>query len=154
MRAALLCPVPVLLLTAGCSHPAVDSPTTGQVYRAVWTVRDAANNQHLIGVTSPPVRVGGGELRVRTDSQRATEERPAFPEFLARLTPMRRSTQIEVVTRVTVLEARRNKKGKLKVHKRFIGALLPMRPGEKLGVSGPGDPIAVEVELSGGGAGK
>ena len=67
---------------------------------------------------------------------------------------MRRSTQIEVVTRVTVLEARRNKKGKLKLHKRFIGALLPMRPGETLGVSGPGEPIAVEVELSGGGTSK
>ena len=152
MRAALLCLVPVLLLAAGCAHPTVDSPTTGRAYRAVWTVRRADNNQHLIGVTSPPVRVGGGELRVRTDSQRATEDRPAFPEFLVRLSPMRRSTQIEVVTRVTVLEARRTKKGKLKVHKRFIGALLPMRPGETLGVSGPGDPIAVEVELSSTGA--
>ena len=154
MRAALLCLVPVLLLAAGCSHPADDSPTNGRVYRAVWTVRRADNNQHLIGVTSPPVRVGGGELRVKTASQRAEEDRPAFPEFLARLSPMRRSTQIELVTRVTVLEARRNKKGKLKVHKRFIGALLPIRPGEKLGVSGPGDPLAVEVELSGGGAAK
>ncbi len=153
MRTALLCLAPVLWLTAGCSsHPTVNAPTVGRAYRATWTVRRAADNQGLLGVTSPLVRVGGGELRVRTDSRRATEQRPAFPEFLVKFSPMRRSTQIEVKTRVTVLEAHRTKKGKLKVNKRYIGALLPMRPGEKLGVSGPGDPIAVEVELDGGGA--
>ncbi len=147
MRAALLYLVPVLMLAAGCARPAAQGPTSGQTYRAVWTVRNAADNKLLAGVTSPPVRVGGGELRVRTESQRAGDNRPAFPEFLARLSPIRRSTQIELVTRVTVLDAVRNKKGKLKVHKRFIGALLPIRPGEKLGVNGPGDPITVEVEL-------
>ncbi len=147
MRATILCLVPVLLLAAGCAHPDAKGPTSGQTYRAVWTVRRAADNKPLAGVTSPPVRVGGGELRVRTDSQRAEDNRPAFPEFLARLSPIRRSAQIELVTRVTVLDAVRNKKGKLKVHKRFIGALLPIRPGEKLGVSGPGDPVVVEVEL-------
>ncbi len=51
------------------------------------------------------------------------------------------------MTHVSVLEAERNKKGKLKVHKRFIGALLPIRPGETLLVSGPADPITVEVRL-------
>ena len=152
MRITLLCFVPVLLLAAGCAHPTVNAPTTGKTYRAVWTVRRAADNKPLANVSSPPVRVGGGELRVKTDSQRAEEGRLAFPEFLARLSPMRRSTEIELVTRVTLLEAHRNKKGKLKVSKRFIGALLPIRPGEKLGVSGPGDPLAVEVELSGGDA--
>ena len=149
MRAVLPCFVPVLLLAAGCAHPAVNSPTTGQVHRVTWTVRRAADNRLSAGVTSPPVRVGGKELRVKTDSQRPDVDRPAFPEFLARLSPIRRSTEIGLVTRVTVLEAHRNKKGKLKVNKRFIGALLPIRPGEKLGVSGPGDPFAVEVELDG-----
>ncbi|MBE7211492.1 MAG: hypothetical protein INR65_10785 [Gluconacetobacter diazotrophicus] len=155
MRTALLCLLPVLLLAAGCSsHPSVNAPTVGRAYRVTWTVRRAADNQSLAGVASPPVRVGGGELRVRTGSQRAAENRPAFPEFLVKLSPMRRSTQIELKTRVTVLEARRTKKGKLKVSKRYIGALLPMRPGEKLGVNGPGDPLAVEVELGGGGTTK
>ncbi len=151
MRAALLCLAPVLWLAAGCAHPA-NGPTEGQVHRVTWTVRRADNNQPLAGVTSPPVRVGGGRLAVKTDSRLATEDRPAFPEFVVRLSPIRRSTQIELVTRVAVLETHRNKKGKLKVNKRYIGGLLPMRPGEKLGVSGPGDPIAVEVELDGGGA--
>ena len=153
MRAALLCLVPVLLLTAGCaSRPAVNAPTVGRAYRGTWDVRRAGDNRHFVGAASPPVRVGGGELRVKTDSQHATVDRPAFPEFLVKLSPIRRSTQIELKTRVTVLEAHRTKKGKLKVNKRYIGALLPMRPGEKLGVSGPGDPVAVEVELGGGGA--
>ena len=149
MRAPFFCLVPVLVLAAGCAHPTVNSPTTGQVHRVTWTVRRAAYNRLLAGVTSPPVRVGSKELRVETGQQRADVDRPAFPEFRMKLSPMRRSTQIEVVTHATVLEAHRNKKGKLKVDKRFIGALLPMRPGEKLGVSGPGDPIAVEVELDG-----
>ncbi len=147
MRAVFLCLVPVLLLAGGCAGPASKTPVSRESYRAVWTVRRAAGNATLAGVTSPPVRVGGGPLRVRTDSQRPEENRPAFPEFVARLSPMPRSTQIELVTSVAVLEAVRNKKGKLKVHKRFIGGLLPIRPGEKLGVSGPGDPILVEVEL-------
>lgn len=147
MRAAFPCFVTVLLFAAGCAGPAAKTPVSRETYRAVWTVRRAADNTSLAGVTSPPVRVNGGELRVRTDSQRAEENRPAFPEFLAKLSSIRRSTQIELVTRVVVFEATRNKKGKLKVHKRFIGGLLPIRPGEKLGVSGPGDPIAVEVEL-------
>ena len=147
MRAAFLCFVPVLLLAVGCAGPDPRIPVSRETYRAVWIVRRAADNTSLAGVTSPPIHVGGGELRVRTDSQRAEENRPAFPEFLAKLSPIRQSTQIELVTRVAVLEASRNKKGKRKVHNRFIGGLLPIRPGEKLGVSGPGDPITVEVEL-------
>ena len=147
MRAAFLCLMPVLLFAAGCAGPAAKAPVSRESYRAVWTVRRAADNKVLAGVTSPPIHVNGGEFRVRTDSQRAEENRPAFPEFLAKLTTIRQSTQIELATRVAVLEASRNKKGKLKIHKRFIGGLLPIRPGEKLGVSGPGDAFAVEVEL-------
>ena len=135
MRTAFLCLVPVLLLAAGCAGPAAKTPVSRETYRAVWSVRRAADNTPLASVTSPPVRVG------------AEENRPAFPEFLARLSPIRRSAQIELVTRVAVLEATRNKKGKLKIRKRFIGGLLPIRPGEKLGVNGPGDPMVVEVEL-------
>ena len=41
----------------------------------------------------------------------------------------------------------RNKKGKLKVTKRFIGALVPTRVGESQIVSVEGDPIRVEARL-------
>ena len=147
MRVFLPALLPLVLAAAGCAGPAAQTPAGGASYRVVWTVRRAADNASLAGVVSPPVRVGGGELRVRTDSQRAEENRPAFPEFLARLSPTTQRGVIELVTRASVLEADRNKKGKLKVHKRFIGGLLPIRPGETLGVSGPADPLTVQVRL-------
>ena len=53
----------------------------------------------------------------------------------------------ELVTRVSVREAIRNKKGKLKFSKRFIGALVSARPGETQVVSAEGDPIQVEARL-------
>ena len=134
------------LLAAGCAGPGARAPADGASYRVVWNARRAADNAPLAGVVSPPVRVGR-EIAVRTDSQRAKEDRPAFPEFRARLTATDQRGVVELVTRASVLEATRNRKGKLKVHKRFIGALLPIRPGETLGVSGPGDPIVVEVRL-------
>ena len=49
--------------------------------------------------------------------------------------------------RVSVREAIRNKKGKLKVNNRFIGALVPTRLGENQTVSVEGDPIHVEARL-------
>ena len=147
VRAVLPGVMSVLCLAAGCAGPTANAPASRESYRVVWTVRRAADNRSLAHVTSPPVRLDGGELRVRTDLQRAEENRPALPEFLAKVSSMRGSARVELITRATVLDAERNKKGKIKVHKRFIGALLPIRPGEKLGVNGPGDPLVVEVEL-------
>ena len=138
------------LLAAGCAtKPSV--PANAPSYRVTWTVRRASDNAPLAGVTSPPVRVGAGELRVRTDSREPSENRPAFPEFCARLSPNRGDRRLtELVTRVLVREEYRTKKGKRKVNQRIIGALLPIRPGETLGVNGPGDPVVVEVRLGDG----
>lgn len=138
------------LLAAGCAtKPA--APANAPSYRVTWTVRRASDNAPLAGVTSPPVRVGGGEVRVRTDSREPSENRPAFPEFRARLSPNRGDRRLtELVTRVFVREEYRTKKGKRKVSRRVIGALLPIRPGEALGVNGPGDPLVVEVRLGSG----
>ncbi len=138
------------LPAAGCAtKPA--TPANAPGYRVTWTVRRASDNVSLAGVTSPPVRVGGGEVRVRTDSREPSENRPAFPEFRARLSPNRGGRRLtELVTRVFVREEYRTKKGKRKVSRRVIGALLPIRPGETLGVNGPGDPLVVEVRLGDG----
>ncbi len=137
-------------LAVGCaSRPS--APANAPSHRVTWTVRRASDNAPLANVTSPPVRVGGGELRVRTDSREPSENRPAFPEFRARLSPNRGDRRLtELVTRVFVREEYHTKKGKRKVSRRIIGALLPMRPGETLGVNGPGDPVVVEVRLGSG----
>ena len=146
MRAALFCfVVPVVLLAVGCAGPA-PTPANAAPYRVVWHAKRAADNTPLVAVTSPVLRVGGSAT-VRTDSQTPGENRPAFPEFTARLSPTNQPGRVELVTRASLHEVARNKKGKLKKSKRYIGALLPIRPGETLGVNGPGDPIVVEVRL-------
>ena len=119
----------------------------GGVYRVTWSVFRASDNLPLASVSSRPFGVGAS-ADVRTDSTEPTEERPAFPQFTARLSPngLRPGT-LELVTRVYLREAFRTKKGKLKQSKRVIGGLLPMRGGETQGLAGPGDPLRVDVHL-------
>ena len=133
------------LFAAGCAGPT--APANAPSYRVTWKARRASDNVPLASVTSPPVRVGAGEVRVPTDSREPAENRPAFPEFRARLSPLRGGRQVELVTRASVREEFHTKKGKRKVSKRFIGALLPIRPGETLGVNGPGDPVVIDVRI-------
>ena len=144
--------VSLLLSAAGCAG--TSAPRNASSYRVTWSVRRASDNASLASVVSPPVRVGAGETRVRTDRREPSENRPAFPEFRARLEPIRRDRRpYELVTRVLVREEFRTKKGKRKISQRIIGALLPIRPGETLGVNGPGDPLVVEVRIGSGDSG-
>ena len=153
-RSAVAVSLSLLLSAAGCAGPSATPRANAPAYRVVWHARRAADKLPLAGVVSPPVRVGAGEVRVRTDQREPSENRPAFPEFRARLEPMRGGHGlVELVTRASVREEYRTKKGKRKVSKRYIGALLPIRPGETLGVNGPGDPVTVEVRIESGGSG-
>ena len=145
MRAVLLCCVPAFLFAAGCAGPTV-APANAARYRVVWIAKRAADNTPLVGVTSPVVRVDGS-VTVRTDSQKEAENRPAFPVFVARLSRSNRAGLVELVTRASLREVTLGKKGKLKRSKRYIGGLLPIRPGETLGVNGPGDPVVLSVRL-------
>ena len=142
----------LLLSAAGCAGRT--APRNAPSYRVTWDVRRASDQAPLAHVVSPPVRVGAGETRVRTDQREPSENRPAFPEFRARLEPIRSDRRpYELVTRALVREEFRTKKGKRKVSRRVIGALLPIRLGETLGVNGPGDPVVVKVHIGSGDSG-
>ena len=96
--------VSLLLSAAGCAG--TSAPRNASSYRVTWSVRRASDNASLASVVSPPVRVGAGETRVRTDRREPSENRPAFPELRARLEPIRRDRRpYELVTRVLVREA-------------------------------------------------
>ena len=95
---------------------------------------------------SVPVSLGG-QGKVETASKTPTENQPALQEFIARLKRLKQPGVYELVTRATVREAIRNKKGKLRVNKRYLGALVPTRLGETQVVSADGDPIHLEARL-------
>ncbi len=61
------------LLATGCAGPSARTPANAASYRVIWDARRPAEKTALAAVASPPVRVGAGEIRVRTDSQRAEE---------------------------------------------------------------------------------
>ena len=132
----------VLAVSACASERA---PSSRATYRVVWTATRTSDHAALI---SASVAVGaGGSATVRTGAKHPTEDRPALPSFTARLSRARRSGVLELVSRADLLEAARNKKGKLKVSKRNIGSLVPIRAGETQLISLPGDPVHLEVRL-------
>ena len=89
----------------------------------------------------------GHSATVHTSSRHPAENTPAFPGFTVRLHGTRTPGVVQLVSRVSLLETVRNKKGKLKVTKRNIGALLPMRAGETQPTNMPGDPVDLTVRL-------
>ena len=89
----------------------------------------------------------GRQAILHTDSIRPTEDKPAFTSFTARLSTTKTPGVLQLVTRADLRESIRNKKGKLRVSKRNIGALLPIRPGEVQLTSLPTDPVQLEVRL-------
>ena len=131
------------VMLSACAAPPSARP--GAAYRVVWNATRASDHAAMF---STSVRVvAGGTATVRTDSTRPLEDRPAFPSFTARLTRTKTPGVLQLVTRASLREAARNKKGKLKFSKRNIGSLVPIRPGETQFISSPSDPVHLEVRL-------
>ncbi len=139
------CLVLAALVLTGCAGQ-TPSPTRGaNAYTVVFAVTRTADHAGL-GSISLPVSPGH-EAKAKTSAKVPGENQPVVREFLARLNRTRQPGVYELVTRVSVREAIRNKKGKLKVNDRFIGALVPTSLGENQIVSAEGDPIHVEARL-------
>ena len=121
-------------------------PARAQSHRVSWTATRVSDKTLLMSA-SGAINVGGS-VNLRTDSQTAEQDKPALPRINARLKQIRRRPgEFQLVSRVWVLELTPNKKGRLKRTKRFIGSLLPIRPGETQTASSAGDAIRVEVRL-------
>ena len=140
----------LVALLSGCVHPQ-DQQANGAapIARAGYVVRFHASrlkDHTTLAVVSVPLRLGQN-ASVRTDPKHATEDRPALPTFAATLTRTNPAGGYQLVTKVAIREAARNKKGKLKVSKRNQGALLPIRLGETQTASPADDPIQVDVQV-------
>ncbi len=129
-------------LLAGC---AANNSEAGARYRVLWSVRRTADHVAL-GEASARVAVGG-TAQVKTGQRLPTEDRPAVMGFSAHLQRGSSPGVLEVISRTSLTELIRTPKGKLKRQKRVIGALIPMRPGERQLSSSAGDPIAVTLQL-------
>lgn len=139
------CLVPSVLVLTGCAGQTPTPTRRADAFAVVFSVTRTADHAGLASV-SLPVNVGG-EAKVKLNVRAPSENQPVVPGVLTRLNRTRQPGVYELVTRVSVREAIRNKKGKLKVNRRFIGALVPTRPGETLIVNAEGDPIHVEARL-------
>lgn len=128
----------------GCAGP-TQTATRANAYVVILSATRTADHAPIVSA-SVPVTLGG-EGSVKTRSKSPAETRPALPEFLVRLKRTRQAGVYELVTRASVRELLRNKKGKLKGSKRYIGALTPTRIGETQVVSTDSDPIHVEARL-------
>ena len=133
------------MVLTGCAAQA-PAPVRGpNAYTVVFSVTRSSDHAAIATVSLP---VGlGSEAKLTKRTTAPGENQPVAPGFLVRLNRTRQPGVFELVTRVSVREAIRNKKGKLKFSKRFIGALVPTRPGETQVVSVEGDPIHVEARL-------
>lgn len=135
----------VALVLAGCAGTTQYPAKNSAAYMVFFTATRSSDHA-AISSGSLPVALGS-EASVKPASELPTETGPTLPEFNVRL---ERSTQpgvYELVTRAAVREAIRNKKGKLKINQRFIGALVPTRLGETQAVSTESDPVHLEARL-------
>jgi hypothetical protein len=114
-------------------------------YRVLWNISMTADNAPLFSASA--AAAPGRPSVTRTDSTVPVEGKPALPLLTATLSPTDRPDQFEMTILVSVREAIRNKKGKLKFSKRNIGALVPIQLGETQWVSSSADPIRVEVRI-------
>ena len=156
LRPGLFMVVGALVLTftlwalGGCVRqvpaPGAHSAVAGRgVYQVHFTVSRLKDHSPLASV-SIPLRLGEKAV-VRTDLRVAAEDKPALPAFTAILTTTQTPGLYQLVTKVAIRETARNKKGKLKVSKRNLGALLPVRLGVTETASPDGDPIEVNVRV-------
>ncbi len=130
---------------AGCAGQANHAVRGSDAYVVVFSATHPVDHTGILSI-SVPVELGR-EARVKATVHTPLENRPALTDFIVRLNRARQPGVYEMVTRVTAREALRNKKGKLKVGKRFLGALVPTRLGETQVVSAEGDPIHLEARL-------
>ncbi len=129
---------------SGCAGTA-SRPTPSNAYVVIFSATRTADHAPIVSVSVPVTLDGQGSIK--TDSKTPAENRPALPEFLVRLKRARQPGVYELVTRVSARELVRNKKGKLKTTRRFLGALVPARLGEVQVVSTESDPIHLEARL-------
>ena len=121
------------------------APSRANAYLVTFTATRTVDHTPLVSATVPVTL--GGEGNVKTASRSPAENQPALPDFLVRLNRTRQAGVYELVTRASVRELARNKKGKLKGSKRYIGALVPTRLGETQVVSTDSDPVHLEARL-------
>lgn len=141
------------LLVVGCHR---DNRIGGKEVRSVagtgpgrYEVRFAVTrlkDHRPLSAATLPLDVG----RKSTIHQRPpapTEDTPAVTDYSATLVNTRTPGEFQLVTKVALREANRNKKGKLKRSQRNEGALLPIRVGETQNASASTDPVQIEVHL-------
>lgn len=133
------------LVLTGCAGRTPNPARGPNAFTVVFSVTRAKDHAAIASISLPTIP--GSEARTKVAAKAPAENEPAVREFIARLNRTRQPGVYELVTRVSLREAIRNKKGKLKVNKRFIGALAPTRVGESQVVSAEGDPVQVEARL-------
>ncbi len=133
------------LILTGCAGRTADPARGSRAYVVHISTTRTADHGPISSVAVPVAL--GSEGKVKAASRRPVENQPVTTEFLVRLNRTRQPGVYEMVTRVVVKEENRNKKGKLKVSKRFLGSLVPTRLGETQIVSADSDPIHVEARL-------
>ena len=142
--------IALLLFLSGCAqHLPGSQINSSAADRRVYVVHFTASrlkDHAALASVSLPVRTGQ-RTAVKTDSRVATEGKPALPVFSATLTTTQISGLYQLVTKVAIREAARNKKGKLKISQRNQGALLPVRLGVTEAASPDGDPIQIAVRV-------
>ena len=140
------------LSLAGCARQNRDGkdvrasapvPRTG--YEVHFSATRLKDKSSLLSVTVPASL--GRRSTVRTSSKAATEDAPALTQFTVLLSRTGTPGTFQLVTKVAIREAARNKKGKLKVAKRNQGSLLPVRLGEEQVASSANDPIQIAVRV-------
>ncbi len=141
----LRCFVLAALFLTGCAGQRQSLAHGSNAYTVAFTVTRSADHAVIASVSLPIIL--GGDAKVKTPARAPGENQPVVLGALARLNGTRQPGVYELVTRVSVRETIRNKKGKLKINKRFIGALVPTRLGETQIVSAEGDPVQVEARL-------
>lgn len=131
------------LAVAGCAGTPARPLRSG--YVAVLNVTRLKDHSALASA-SLPLALGQKAVR-HARVGKPTEDTPVFPTFAATLQTTRTPGVYQVVTRVSIREAARNKKGKLKYSKRDEGALLPVRLGETQLASTAADPIQIDIRV-------
>ncbi len=127
---------------AGRSPTPAGAPAGYRVYFSATRLKD-----HTVLVAGSTPAFLGQTAQVRTASTVAAEDLPALPNFAATVSLTRTPGMVQLITKTSIRELVRTKKGKLRLTKRDQGALLPVRLGEAQNASPTGDPVQIEVRV-------